>query len=119
MFFCLAGAWALQLRFELGVDDAVERFRGHVEGKLLAEPALDVEGTRQPAGGRQARLELGEDWGRQCLLPCRGAGLFVGQEGLEPSSTLAAEPGGHGITGQGEMRGGLALGGRLPRFEQH
>jgi hypothetical protein len=44
----------------------------------------------------------------------RAPPLFGGPEGLQPSGTIATEPGGHGIAMQGQTRGGLAPRGHLP-----
>jgi hypothetical protein len=56
----------------------MEGLLGHFERKVLPEPALDVQVTGEPAGGRQARLELGEDRGRQGLLPRGRPRLLLG-----------------------------------------
>jgi hypothetical protein len=77
-FFCLAGARAFQLRLELIAYNPMEGLIGDCEGKCLPEPALDVQVTRELAGGRQARLELSEDRGRQGLLPRGRPWLFIG-----------------------------------------
>ena len=74
----MAGAWPLQLRFELIADDAVEGLIGHLQGKLLAEPLLDGHIAGEARGSREPRLELGEDGGGQGLLPRWCPWLFIG-----------------------------------------
>ena len=74
----MAGARTLQLGLELIVHDAVERFKGDLQTKLVMEPLLDLDIAGKPTGGRQARLELREHRRRQTLLAGRSPRFFVG-----------------------------------------
>ena len=114
----MAGPGAFELGLELVTHNTVEGRIGHFQAKLLAQPLLQLHIAGKPTRGRQAGLELLEHGRREGLLPGRGSRLFVGQESLQPAVTIAAEPDGHGITVQSQMRRGLAPGGHVSRFEQ-
>ena len=115
----MARARPFELGLELVADNAVEGLIGHFEPKHLAQPLLKLHRAGKPTRGSEACLELRKHGRREGLLPGRGSRLFVGQEGRQTSVTRAAEPGGHGIAMQGQMRRSLATGGHLPRLEQN
>jgi hypothetical protein len=75
----MAGPWSFQLGLELVMHNPMEGFIGDLQGKLLAEPALDVEVTGKACGRRQAGLELLEHGGREGLLAGRRSRFFVRQ----------------------------------------
>ena len=96
----------------------MEGLIGNIEGKCLPEPALDVQVTGESAGGRQARLELDEDRGRQGLLPRGRPRLVRGEKRLEAPKPILAEPAREGIAVHGEMGRRLATRRDLPGFEE-
>ena len=74
----MAGARALQLGFERVADNAMERFRGDLPATGLPEPALEVQGSGQPSGGREPCSALREDrWGQR-LVPGWRPRFFIG-----------------------------------------
>jgi hypothetical protein len=73
----MAGARPLELGFELIVDNAVEGLIGHLQGKRLAEPLLDRHVAGEARGGREPRLELGENGRGQRFLPGGCPWLFI------------------------------------------
>ena len=99
------------------MHNTVEGFIGDLQGKCLTQPALDVEVTRKARGRRQARFELLEHDRREGLLARWRSRFFGGPQGVQPAVPIAAKPDGDGIPVQGQMRGGLAAGGHLVRFE--
>ena len=114
----MARAWPLQLRFELIADDAMEGLLGHLQSKRLAEPLLDRHGAGEARRSREPRLKLGEDSGRQGLLP-RGRPRSLGSsERLQAAVSILAEPARDGIAMDSEMGRRLAARCGLPRFEE-
>lgn len=101
------------LGVEFVAHSAVEGRRGHFQAKLFAQPLLQLPLAGESSRGRQTGLVWLEHVRRAGLLPSQCACLFVGQQDLEAPVTIAAEPGGHGIPMQGQMRRRLAAGGHL------
>jgi hypothetical protein len=95
----------------------MEGLRWHFDGKFLPEPALDGQVTGDPAGGRQTRLELGEDRGRQALLPRGRPRLLIGYKRFEAPKPILAEPARDGMARHGEMGRRWATRRDLPGFE--
>jgi hypothetical protein len=113
-----AGPGAFALGWEWVAHQAVQSRLGHFQAKRLAQPLLKRHRAGKPTRGRQARLEPLAHGRREGLVPGRGSRLFGGQSSLQPPGTRAAEPGGHGIPVQSQMRRGLAPRGHLSRLEQ-
>jgi hypothetical protein len=77
---CLAGAWALAHRLEWVAHNTRQGLRGPLQDTCLAEPLLDSQVAGKSGGGRQTCLQLGEDGGRQCLVPPARDGMAVDGE---------------------------------------
>src|SRR4030095_15329565 len=115
----MAGARPLELGLELIVHNAVQRFIRQLKTERLPPPLLHSKITGKTGRGSQTRRELLEHSWREGLLPPRRPSLFVCQQGGQAALTIAAEPGGNGMTMQSQMDGSLAPRGHLPRFEEH
>ena len=82
---------------------------GPRQGTRLPEPGLDGHGAGDTRGCCALRLEVGEDGGRQRLLPRWRPWLLVGEERRQATGPILAAPAGDGSAVDGE--GGPPLGG--------
>jgi hypothetical protein len=96
----------------------MEGLLGPLQSKRLAEPLRERHVAGEARRRREPRLELGEDSGRQGLLPRGRPRILVSEERRQAAVSILAEPARDGMAMDSEMGRRLAARCGLPRFEE-